>query len=314
MGKTPMSKLLALVVAAGVSLPVTVSAQSSLPYPDINDASHATKDVNDFFRVFFVAKSLHKPDEMMVHFARDKVLYIDATSGGIWPTWDSLDKVFHLFPAKPATALSYPWAIYGDRKSALVFFADTPELFGRELRILGAASFDDDGKIVRWMDYWDGRSSNVKNVLKPTYPTAFADDVGNASGKIAQVSKTLADALAAGDVAAAAALFTPDAVYEDMALHAQILGKLALTRYLNRAIAKVPYGKDSKMVHVVGGDLGGGYEWTPAATFPMKRGITAIALDGQGLISHFTTVYDSSLIEDPSYQGLVTLSAEQPLP
>jgi hypothetical protein len=76
----------------------------------------------------------------------------------------------------------------------------------------------------------------------------------------------------------------------------------------------VPYGKDSKMVHVVGGDLGGGYEWTPAATFPMKRGITAIALDGQGLISHFTTVYDSSLIEDPSYQALVTLSAEQPLP
>ena len=85
-------------------------------YPDINDASHATKDVNDFFRIFFTAKSLHKPDEMMVHFAREKVLYIDATSGGIWPTWDSLDKVFHLFPAKPATALSYPWAIYGDRK------------------------------------------------------------------------------------------------------------------------------------------------------------------------------------------------------
>jgi hypothetical protein len=46
----------------------------------------------------------------------------------------------------------------------------------------------------------------------------------------------------------------------------------------------------------------------------MKRGITAIALDGQGLISHFTAVYDSSLIEDASYQGLVTLSAEQPLP
>ena len=91
-----MSKLLALLVAAGVGLSVTANAQSSLPYPDINDASHATKDINDFFRVFFVAKSLHKSDEMMVHFAREKVLYIDATSGGIWPTWDSLDKVFHL--------------------------------------------------------------------------------------------------------------------------------------------------------------------------------------------------------------------------
>ena len=60
--------------------------------------------------------------------------------------------------------------------------------------------------------------------------------------------------------------------------------------------------------------MGGGYKWTPAATFPMKRGIIAIALDERGLISHFTTVYDSSLIEDGSYQALVTLSAEQPLP
>jgi hypothetical protein len=46
----------------------------------------------------------------------------------------------------------------------------------------------------------------------------------------------------------------------------------------------------------------------------MKRGVTAIALDSQGLISHFTTVYDSSLIEDANYQTLVTLSAEPPLP
>ena len=314
-----MRKLLAYTVAAStiaatLGFAVSVPAQTALPYPDINDASHATKDINDFFRVFFVAKSLHKPDEMMVHFAREKVLYIDATSGGIWPTWDSLDKVFHLFPAKPATALSYPWAVYGDKKSALVSFADTPELFGRELRILGAVSLDDQGKIVRWMDYWDGRSSNVKNTLKPTYPTAFADDVGNATGKIAQVTKTLSDALTSGDVAAVSAMFTPDAVYEDMALHTQILGKLAITRYLNRAIAKVPYGKGATQVHVVGGDMGGGYEWTPPSSFPNKRGISAVALDGQGLISHFTTVYDSSLMDDATYQALVALSAEQPLP
>ena len=68
------------------------------------------------------------------------------------------------------------------------------------------------------------------------------------------------------------------------------------------------------MVHVVGGDMGGGYEWKPASSFPMRRGITSIALDSQGLISHFTVVYDSSLIDDASYQALVTLSAEQPLP
>lgn len=307
-------KLLAYTIAAAFGLSLTAHAQSPLPYPDINDASHATKDANDFFRVFFTAKSLHKPDEMMMHFARDKVLYIDATSGGIWPSWESLDKVFHFFIAKPPTALSYPWAIYGDRKSALVMFADTPELFGRELRILGSVSFDNDGKIIRWMDYWDGRSSNVKNTLKPTYPTAFNDDVGNATGKIADVAKALSGALANGDVAAASAMFTPDAVFEDMALHAQILGKAAIARYLNRAIAKVPYGKGATEVHVIGNDQGGGYEWTPAASFPMRRGNLALALDGRGLISHFTVVYDSSLIDDAGYQALVALSAEQPLP
>jgi hypothetical protein len=304
------SKLLALLVAVGIGVPAIADAQSPSPYPDIVDVSHATKGAADFFRVFFTAKSLHKPAEMMEHFTRGKVLYIDATSGGIWPSWEALDAVFQNFPAKPPTALSYPLAIYGDNHSALVSFADTPELFGRELRILGAVSFDDDGKIIRWMDYWDGRSSNVKNTLKPTYPTAFDDDIGNSAARVAQVAKLLQGAFADGDAAAATALFAPDAVYEDMALHAQILGRLAIGRYLARSLAKLPYGRGAALAHVVGSDQGGGYEWRPAAAFPMRRGIVALALDEQGLIARLTTVYDSSLIEDADYQSLVLLSAE----
>jgi hypothetical protein len=73
-GRIKMRHLLALLVTAGIGFSTAAHAQSALPYPDINDASHATKDDNDFFRVFFVAKSPHKPDEMMVHFARDKAL------------------------------------------------------------------------------------------------------------------------------------------------------------------------------------------------------------------------------------------------
>lgn len=46
----------------------------------------------------------------------------------------------------------------------------------------------------------------------PDLPTAFDDGIGNANGKIAQVSKMLPDALRAADVTAATALFTPDAV------------------------------------------------------------------------------------------------------
>lgn len=49
-------------------------------------------------------------------------------------------------PRKPA-------ALAGS-ESALVHMVDTPEMFGGELRILAAVDFAD-GKILRWIDYWD---------------------------------------------------------------------------------------------------------------------------------------------------------------
>jgi hypothetical protein len=262
-------------------------------------------------RDFFTVKSQHKPDDLMTHFAKEKVLYIDCSSGGLWPSWDSLDKVFHTFlPKAKPEALSYPTRILGDRHSALVAFTDTPELFGHELRILGAVSFDDGGKIVRWMDYWDGRSSQVRNTLKATYPSDFHDDIGNATGRIHDTAKKLAQAFAAADAGTSTAMFSNDAVYEDMALHTQILGRLAIQRYLARALGRLPYGKDAVLAHVVGSDQGGGYEWRPAASFPMRRGNTALTLDADGAITRITVVYDSSLIADDDYHALVALSAE----
>jgi hypothetical protein len=51
-------------------------------------------------------------------------------------------------------ARSYASRILAGEQSALVHMVDTPELFGGELRILAAIDFAD-GKIVRWVDYWD---------------------------------------------------------------------------------------------------------------------------------------------------------------
>ena len=287
------------------------AALAAEAYPDVADTSHASPAAVSAFRAFFTAKSTHRPAELMTHFARDKVLYIDVTSGGIWPTWDSLDKTFTPFlPKAPAAALSYPVRILGDGKSALVAFTDTPELFGRELRILGAVSFDSQGHVIRWMDYWDGRSSGAKNSIGPKYPTDFHDDVGNATGRIADVCARLGKAFAAGDAAAATGLFTPDAVYEDMALHTQVLGHLQIQRYLTRAITKVPYGQGSAIAHVVGSDQGGGCEWKAAPGAPQRRGNMALALDGQGRISRLTVVYDSSLFSDSDYHSLVALAGE----
>ncbi|MGZ5985633.1 MAG: hypothetical protein ACXWK7_11890 [Caulobacteraceae bacterium] len=300
---------LTAVLALGLS---AVAAAETLPYPDVTDTSHATPEAVKVLKAFFVAKSAHKPADMMAIFAPgDSVLYIDASSGNSWPNWNALNQIFTtMMPRMKPEALSYPLRILGDKHSALVYFEDTPELFGKELRILGAVSFDDKGRIIRWMDYWDGRSSDRKTAIAPTYPTDFHDAIGNATGRIADTAKALQAAFSKGDAKAATALFSMDAVYEDMALHTQVLGRLQIERYLTRALAKVPYGGSASVAHVVGGDLGGGYEWHAAQGFPQRRGNTAIELDKQGKISRLTVVYDSGLFADDAYRQLVQLAAE----
>jgi len=266
-------------------------------------------------KAFFVAKSAHKPADLMSHFSTEDVLYVDASSGNSWPTWDALNEIFtRLMPDMKPEALSYPLRILGDQHSALVYFEDTPELFGKELRILGAVSFDDQGRIIRWMDYWDGRSSQRKTAISDTYPTDFHDDVGNATGRIANKAMALQAAFSAGDARGAAFQFSNDAVFEDMALHTQVLGRLQIERYLSRVLGKVPYsGASASVAHVVGNELGGGYEWHAAEGFPQKRGNTAIELDQQGRITRLTVVYDAGLFTDGAYRQLVQLAAE-PVP
>lgn len=298
-------------VAVGAATAVALAATRA-PYPDVTDSSHATKKAADVFRGFFAAKSGHDADALMTYFARDPVLYIDASSGNQWPTWQALWDVFHRFlPPAPADALSYPLRIIGDEHSAVVEFEDTPSLFGRELRILGSVTFDDQGKIVRWIDYWDGRSSERRTSIQATYPTDFHDDVVNASPAITRVADTLQQAFAAGDAAGAASLFSFDAVYEDMAAHLRLVGRLQIRRYLTRALSAVPYGPGATVAHVVGGDKGGGYEWNAApAAAPMRRGNTALEVDANGKISRLTTVYDSGLFPYERYRRLVLLGAE----
>ena len=162
-------------------------------------------------------------------------------------------------PKWPATGLSYPTRILGDERSALVAFTDTPALFGAEIRSLAAIDIKD-GKIVRWVDYWDGRHFGAELAAKmrtpsDKFPTDFNDATvpGNASSKIRAAANRLHAAFAGNDAKAAAVLFTSDAVYEDMTLHTQVLGRLAIERYLGRSLDKLPAGTGSSIVHVVGG-------------------------------------------------------------
>jgi hypothetical protein len=311
------AKARAVTLAAALTLTATAGLRAEPLYPEIVSTSHATPQVASFFKSYFTAKSEHKPAPTTDHFSEAHLTYIDAALG--WPFYSKkgMTDIFEQFmPKWPPSGLSYPTRISGDLHSAVVAFTDTPELFGGEIRILAAVDFKD-GKVVRWIDYWDGRSFGAEAAAKmrtppDKFPTNFDYDVASdgASAKIKDVAQKLATAFAAGDVAAADALFSSDAVYLDRALRVRILGKEAIGKYLGRVLATVPYGKGAKLMHVVGSDQGGGFEWTNA-TGAVKRGIVAIELNSAGQIERLDTTWDNGVMSDADLQALVLQSIEK---
>jgi len=300
-----------------VSLATVVQAETTLPYPDIADTSHATQAAAKFFRGFFVDKSLHDPAKTMSYFSEGPMFYVDTTLGWTWANHLELAATFEKYmPTWPPSGKSYPTLILGDEKSAVVGFTDTPELFGGEIRILGSVDLKG-GKIVRWADYWDGRYFGSKAVAKmrtppDKFPTDFRETIvgEQASPRMRQVAGQLSDALRTGDAAAAAKLFSYDAVYVDQGLRLHIEGRNAIARYLERAITSIPYGKGSALRHVVGGDKGGGYEWIADHGGSVGHGMTALVLDPSYEITKLITVWDTSLFSDAKAQGLVIQSQD----
>lgn len=305
------------ICAATATLLAAASLRAEPLYPDVVVTSHATPAAASFFKSYFTAKSEHKPVATTDHFSDAHLTYIDATLG--WPFYSKkgmTDLFKQYMPKWPPAGLSYPTRISGDMHSALVAFTDTPELFGGEIRILAAIDFKD-GKIVRWIDYWDGRSFGAAMAAKlrtppDKFPTNFDYDVSSdgASAKIKDVAQKLSTAFSSGDAKAAAVLFSPDAAYLDRALRVRVLGRLAIAKYLTRVLATVPYGKGAKLVHIVGSDQGGGYEWTNDAN-QVKRGIVSIDLDSAGQIERLDTTWDNGMMSDADLSALVLQSIEK---
>ncbi|MGH2951832.1 MAG: hypothetical protein ACRDKX_07300 [Solirubrobacterales bacterium] len=94
----------------------------------------------------------------MASFSPNLAPYTDATLGWDLDSYDTLKGVFEqCMPNWSPPARSYTTGVLANEKSTLVRMTDTPELFGGELRIVAAIDFAD-GKIVRWVDYWDSSS------------------------------------------------------------------------------------------------------------------------------------------------------------
>jgi hypothetical protein len=310
-------KCVATICAAAVMTLAAYPLHAEPLYPEVVVTSHATPEAAAFFKSYFTAKSQHKPAATTDHFSDAHLTYIDAALG--WPFYSkkAMTDVFEQYmPKWPPTGLSYPTRIAGDTHSALVAFTDTPELFGGEIHILAAIDFKE-GKIVRWIDYWDGRSFGAEAAAKfrtpaDKFPTNFDYDVASdgASAKIKDVAQKLGAAFAAGDAQAADTLFSYDAVFLDRALRARILGKAAIGKYLSCVLASAPFGKGAKLVHVVGSDQGGGYEWTNADA-AVKRGIISFELNGSGQIERLDSTWDNGVMPDADLQALVLQSIEK---
>jgi hypothetical protein len=250
---------------------------------------------------FFQTKTLCDVAGTMSYFSTDLATYTDATLGWDIAGYDMLEATFAQYmPNWSPPARSYCTAVFSNAQSALIHMVDTPELFGGELRILAAVDFDDAGKIVRWVDYWDATAFDADLYAQmrtpaDAFPTDLKDGVVStrATAALVKAASNLHRAFTAVDADAITALLHTDVVLEDMTLRASVLGRIETSAYLSRVLGAAPYGAGSTLRHVVGGDTGGGFEWTAADGLV---GITAIELDDAGLITRITSVYDGRQI------------------
>lgn len=287
-------------------------------YPNIAETSHASSEAVSLFHEYFTAKSARDNAAFRATFNPTEAEYYDSTLGlAVFANRSELDETFSDAKSVNGTippGRSYPLRILGDTvHGAVVYFVDTPALYGAEGRALTSFDFLD-GKIRRQLDNWDGRSSRLKEIFpsSPVYPYSLGLDSQGGIPEVAdplmqKTARAVQAALSAGDANAAGLLFSPDGVFEDLTLRARVDGRIDITAYLQRTLAQLPYGKGTKVTHVLGSASGGGYEWRPAGD-TVRYGITALELDCSGNITRFTTVWDGSRVSRSYIQGLGQLA------
>lgn len=313
--------------AAAIALPPGASAEAATAVarqvpgvPTPVDTSHATPEVVRFFDTYFRAKSAPDLDGFMSHFAGHRPFrYIDAVLGASLDHQALHDVLAAAMPAWTPDLNSYATRIVGDASGALVLFNDVAGLFGkREIRVVSAIDIRQH-KIVRQVDYWDGRHFGIAETRDlarafgvTTFPTDFwvrAAGEG-AAPRMQRTVDRLNTALSSGHAAAAIALFAPDAVYEDITTHLSLTGTQSIGRYLHRTVGLLPYATPSTAVrHVLGSGRGGGYEWTSRGDVP--RGVTVLELSRSGRITRLTAAWDGAHLSDAELVRLMRLSIER---
>ena len=164
-------------IAGAAVLKPGVAAAADDPAVDVGPRTPA--DVQRLFTAFLAAKSAANVDKTMAFFSRSDTTYWDATAGFDFPDWQTLKGVFaHYMPMWTSAARSYQSGLLGDNTGAALFFTNTAQEFGHEIRGISVVDIRD-GKFVRWIDYWDGRHFGVANLVGfKSPPSQFPQDFG----------------------------------------------------------------------------------------------------------------------------------------
>jgi hypothetical protein len=282
----------------------------------IQDSAYASPAVAQLIRDYHEAKSRHDVEATMSFFSRDNLVYSDATLGTV-SSWDSLHDLFSQYMPAWGEGVSYATAVLGNEHSAVVVLRDSPELFGAEILALAAVDFGGDGKITRWVDYWDSRhfgltlAAQMRTPLE-SFPESFGEEntPGSADPEMNDLVERLITRLSRSDATGAGTMFAVDAVLEDVTTHTAVRGRAAIERYLTRVIAQLPYGAGASVRRVLGSATSGGFEWVNPGS-EAKRGISAVSLDGDGNIVQMLSVWDGAMVGDQTL-SMLTLAALEP--
>ena len=287
--------------------------------PQDTKSFSADAELAELLSAYFVAKSSHDLEGVMRHYSRDVTTFTDAIMGWAINGYDAVEKSYEEVMGQFGDGRSYPTAIRGFMKdgngSAVMEVTNTPEIVGSELHMISSVDLRE-GKIVRWVDYWDSVSFDdgiyeEKRAPNDQFPETYLEDqVGRCNTpSSATAGSRLSALLSDGDSEGAANLFDYDGIFEDRAARVQIVGRSEIGSYLERVLQIAPFGFGSKVRHIVGGEDGGGLEWIAGPHTPVRDGITSLAFGDGGLIKTATTVYDSRQLGEDGRAALVLRSA-----
>jgi len=176
------------------------------------------------------------------------------------------------------------------------------------------------GKIFRRDDHWDTAQVTPQDIalIHPNGVPRFScealpepGDIANASPDFYQFVRGLNRAQSSGRVDDLVRLFADDALlihpllsktdgaYGPFNTGIQIRGRRAVARFFKATLEALPDGLGSSLIHVVGGSVGGAFEWRSGGITAHQGiarngllGVTAIDLYG-GLIKRISVKFDT---------------------